>query len=81
MYLPTRLDQAQVACQPEEVTKRPKDGALPRPSSNHLGTSIYGFADGAARQIADQVDAWVYLRLISSNGGRYGQVVSGLENY
>lgn len=56
-------------------------GTLPRPSSNHLGTSIYGFADGAARQISDSVDAWVYLRLISSNGGRYGQVVSGLENY
>ena len=56
-------------------------GTLPRPSSNHLGTSIYGFADGAARQMSDSVDAWVYLRLISSNGGRYGQVVSGLENY
>jgi prepilin-type N-terminal cleavage/methylation domain-containing protein len=56
-------------------------GTLPRPSSNHLGTCIYGFADGAARQISDSVDGWVYLRLISSNGGRYGQVVSGLENY
>jgi prepilin-type N-terminal cleavage/methylation domain-containing protein len=56
-------------------------GTLPRPSSNHLGTSIYGFADGAARQVSDGVDAWVYLRLISSNGGRYGQVVAGLENY
>lgn len=56
-------------------------GTLPRPSSNHLGTSIYGFADGAARQISDTVDAWVYLRLLSPNGQRYGQVVSGLENY
>ncbi len=56
-------------------------GTLPRPSSNHLGTSIYGFADGAARQISDSVTPWVYLRLISPNGQRYGQVVSGLENY
>jgi len=56
-------------------------GTLPRPSSNHLGTSIYGFADGAARQISDSVTPWVYLRLMSPNGQRYGQVVSGLENY
>lgn len=56
-------------------------GTLPRPSSNHLGTSIYGFADGAARQMADSIDAWVYLRLMSPNGQRYGQVVSGQENY
>jgi hypothetical protein len=56
-------------------------GTLPRPSSNHLGTSIYGFADGAARQISDSITAGVYLRLISPNGQRYGQVVSGLENY
>jgi len=56
-------------------------GTLPRPSSNHLGTCIYGFADGAARQISDSVSPWVYLRLISPNGQRYGQVVSGLENY
>lgn len=56
-------------------------GTLPRPSSNHLGTSIYGFADGAARQISDSITPGVYLRLISPNGQRYGQVVSGLENY
>jgi prepilin-type N-terminal cleavage/methylation domain-containing protein len=56
-------------------------GTLPRPSSNHLGTSIYGFADGAARQISDSITPGVYLRLISPNGQRYGQVVAGLENY
>ena len=56
-------------------------GTLPLPSSNHLGTSIYGFADGAARQISDSITPGVYLRLISPNGQRYGQVVAGLENY
>ena len=56
-------------------------GTLPRPSSNHLGTSIYGFADGAARHISDSITPGVYLRLISPNGQRYGQVVAGLENY
>jgi prepilin-type N-terminal cleavage/methylation domain-containing protein len=56
-------------------------GTLPRPSSNHLGTSIYGFADGAARQFADQIDWSVYVRLISPNGQRYGQTTVGLEDY
>ena len=28
-------------------------GTAPRPSSNHLGTSIYGFADGSTRQFSD----------------------------
>lgn len=56
-------------------------GTLPRPSSNHLGTSIYGFADGAARQISDSITPGVYVRLISPNGQRYGQNVTGLENY
>ena len=56
-------------------------GTLPRPSSNHLGTSIYGFADGAARQISDSITSNVYVRLLSPNGQRYGQNVTGLENY
>jgi len=56
-------------------------GTLPRPSSNHLGTSIYGFADGAARQFADQIDWSVYVRLITPNGQRYGQTTVGLEDY
>lgn len=56
-------------------------GQNPRPSSNHLGTSIYGFADGAARQISDSINWDVYIKLISPNGQRYGQSVQGLENY
>lgn len=56
-------------------------GTAPRPSSNHLGSCIYGFADGSAKQISDGLDIHVYARLISPNGQRYGQVVSGLENY
>lgn len=60
-------------------------GSVPRhtpsPSSNHLGTSIYGFADGAARQISDKIDPTVYLRLMTPNGQRYGQSPKGMENY
>jgi prepilin-type N-terminal cleavage/methylation domain-containing protein len=45
-------------------------GTLPRPSSFHLGTSIYGFADGGTRQIADNIDFRVYAKLLSPNGQR-----------
>ena len=53
----------------------------PSPSSNHLGTSIYGFADGAARQISDEIDPLVYLKLMTPNGRRFGETLEGLENY
>lgn len=56
-------------------------GLYPRPSSNHLGTSLYGFSDGAARQISDSISWDVYVRLVSPNGQRFGQTVTGLENY
>lgn len=56
-------------------------GTRPRPASNHLGTGIYGFADGSAKQIADTVDGGVFARLLTSNGQRYGQSISGLEDY
>lgn len=56
-------------------------GTLPRPSSNHLGTSIYGMADGGAKQLSDFIDWRVYVKLVSPNGQRFGQTVSGLENY
>lgn len=56
-------------------------GLRPRPASNHQGTGIYGFADGSAKQIADKVDATVYARLLTPNGQRFGQTVSGLEDY
>lgn len=56
-------------------------GTAPRPASNHLGISIYGFADGSAKQIQDGLDSWVYARLLTPNGQRYGQSVNGLEGY
>lgn len=56
-------------------------GTLPRPSSYHLGTSIYGFADGGTRQIADNIDYRVYAKLLTPNGQRYGQSVEGIEGY
>ncbi len=56
-------------------------GTAARPSSNHLGTSIYGMADGGAKQFGDTIDWRVYIKLMSPNGQRFGQTVAGLENY
>jgi len=60
-------------------------GSVPRhtpsPSSNHQGVSVYGFADGAARQISDEIDPLIYLKLMTPNGQRYGQSPKGMENY
>ena len=56
-------------------------GGRPRPASNHQGTGIYGFADGSAKQIVDTIDMGVYARLLTSNGQRFGQPVSGIEGY
>lgn len=53
----------------------------PSPSSNHQGITNFGFADGAARQISDEIDPLVYLRLMTPNGQRYGQSPKGMENY
>lgn len=52
-----------------------------RPSSNHLGVSIYGFADGAARMISDDIDWSVYVRLLTPNGQEYGHSEQGIDEY
>lgn len=54
-------------------------GTRPRPASNHLGTGIYGFADGSAKQISDTVAIEVYADLLSPNGQRHGQIIRNLS--
>lgn len=63
----------------ENFNARP--GTAARPSSDHLGSCIYGFADGSAKQISDGMDWSVYVRLLTPNGREYGQNDDGLENY
>lgn len=58
-----------------------RPGTTARPSSNHLGSCIYGFADGSAKQISDGTDWSVYVRLLTPNGHEYGQNSDALENY
>lgn len=54
-------------------------GTAPRPSSNHLGISIYGFADGSVKQIADGIDGRVYVALLTPNGLRFGEEPPGAD--
>lgn len=56
-------------------------GAAPRPSSSHQGVSMYGFADGSAKQISDGLDSLVYGRLITPDGQRFGQLIIGDGGY
>ncbi len=56
-------------------------GTAPRPSSYHAGICMFGFADGSAKQVSEEIDASVYMRLLSPDGQRFGQSVAGLENY
>jgi len=48
-------------------------GGYPVPSSLHPGIVVTAFADGRARPIADNIDGYVYMRLVSSGGTRRGQ--------
>lgn len=56
-------------------------GSAARPSSDHYGVCIYGFADGSAKQIPDAIDWSVYMRLLTPGGQKYGQDPAGVENY
>lgn len=50
-----------------------RDGAAPRPSSWHRGVVNVLFCDGHGRALSERIEDDVYARLISSNGGDFGQ--------
>ncbi len=52
-------------------------GNYPAPSSNHPQTVNVAYADGGARSLSESIDFGVYARLMSSNGGKYGQAPLG----
>lgn len=56
-------------------------GRNPRPSSLHSGTVNVVFGDGSASNISNSIDNTVYLRLVSSNGNRYGQAILSGSDY
>jgi prepilin-type processing-associated H-X9-DG protein len=47
-------------------------GRWPTPSSNHPGGVNALMCDGSVRALSEQLDHGVYLRLISTNGVRFG---------
>lgn len=49
----------------------------PRPFGNHGGIVNVCFADARAIPISDSIDRFVYMRLLSPDGGRAGQPVDG----
>ncbi|MCC7422899.1 MAG: DUF1559 domain-containing protein [Planctomycetaceae bacterium] len=51
-------------------------GTSPRPSSQHTGGIVnVGYTDGHAANLSEQVDPTVFARLLTPDGGRYGQLV------
>lgn len=57
------------------------EGTSPRPSSLHPGTVNVIFGDGSGRNIAQNIDGTVYVRLVSSNGNRFGQNILSSDDY
>ncbi len=50
-------------------------------SSGHQDIVHVSFADAAAKGISDTIDPTVYLKLLTSNGQRYGQGILNQANY
>lgn len=55
------------------ANKGKNPGNYPVPSSLHPGIVVTCFADGRAKPIADNIDGYVYMRLVSTGGTRRGQ--------
>jgi len=51
------------------------EGQAPRPSSLHVGGTNVVFVGGNSKFLAQNIDAGVYARLVSWDGGRKGQAV------
>ncbi len=48
-----------------------------RPAGNHGGVVNVAFCDGRALPISDTIDTFVYMRMLSPDGGNHGQPVDG----
>jgi hypothetical protein len=53
----------------------------PRPSSSHLGVINVVFCDGSTRSLNETIDISVYVRLLSPDGKRYGQMLVNPTSY
>lgn len=69
------------ACKINENLGVATPGNSPRPSSLHPGVVNVMFGDASGRNISQNIDDTVYLRLVSSNGNRYGQAILSNDDY
>lgn len=53
----------------------------PRPSSNHIGSINTAMCDGSVRTLNEQMDFWIYARLLTPDGARYGQQIVDQASY
>lgn len=56
-------------------------GIQPRLSSNHAGSLNVGMCDGSVRSISENMDQYVYARLLTPDGRRYGQTIVNQADY
>lgn len=56
-------------------------GAAPRPSSLHPGVVNVVYGDGSAKNLSQMMDDSVYIRLLSSNGNRFGQAILSSSDF
>lgn len=52
-----------------------------RLSSNHAGSLNVGMCDGSVRSISENIDQYVYSRLLTPDGRRYGQPIVNQADY
>jgi prepilin-type N-terminal cleavage/methylation domain-containing protein/prepilin-type processing-associated H-X9-DG protein len=57
------------------------EGTRPRPSSLHPGVVNVMFGDGSARNISQNIDERVYLRLVSARGNKFGQDILSSNSF
>ncbi|WLD10537.1 DUF1559 domain-containing protein [Planctellipticum variicoloris] len=53
----------------------------PRLSSNHAGSLNVGMCDGSVRSLSENMDQYVYARLLTPDGRRYGQQIVNQADY
>jgi prepilin-type N-terminal cleavage/methylation domain-containing protein/prepilin-type processing-associated H-X9-DG protein len=58
-----------------------QDGLAPRPSSFHPGLVNAAFADGHTQPVNQHIDGHTYARLVTPNGGDFGQAVVGNDEF
>lgn len=56
-------------------------GYLPAPSSNHSGSLNVAFAGGNSKSISEKIDPTVWARLMTPDGGRFGERKIGEDDY